>query len=141
VKVFEFVENAVTVNRAKKLPPLSDAQMEVMQEVWSRNEATVTEVWQAVSSKRTVARNTILTMMDRLERKGWLSKRAVANAHLYKATVTQKKTLGQVVRDLTKSTFEGAAGQMIVAMLESSELTAEELDSIAAIIEAKKKSN
>ena len=114
--------------------------MEVMQEIWTRGEATVTEVWQAVSAKRSVARNTTLTVMDRLERKGWLTKRAVANAHLYKATVNQKKTLGQIVKDLANSAFEGAAGQMIVAMLESSKLTADELDSISAIIEAKKKS-
>ena len=130
----------MVTNRTKKLPPLSDSQMEVMQEIWSRGEATVTEVWQAVSVKRAIARNTILTVMDRLERKGWLTKRAVANAHLYKATVNQKKTLGQVVKDLANNAFEGAAGQMIVAMLESSELTADELDSIAEIIEAKKKS-
>ena len=128
------------MNRTKNLPPLSDAQMEVMQEVWTRGEATVTEVWQAVSEKRSVARNTTLTVMDRLERKGWLTKRAVANAHLYKATVNQKKTLGQIVKDLANNAFEGAAGQMIVAMLESSELTVAELDSISAIIEAKKKS-
>ncbi len=128
------------MNRTKNLPPLSDAQMEVMQEVWTRGEATVTEVWQAVSAKRSVARNTTLTVMDRLERKGWLTKRAVANAHLYKATVNQKKTLGQIVKDLANNAFEGAAGQMIVAMLESSELTVAELDSISAIIEAKKKS-
>lgn len=134
------VEAAMATNRTKKLPPLSDSQMEVMQEIWSRGEATVTEVWQAVSVKRAIARNTILTVMDRLERKGWLTKRAVANAHLYKATVNQKKTLGQVVKDLANNAFEGAAGQMIVAMLESSELTADELDSIAEIIEAKKKS-
>ena len=128
------------MNRTKNLPPLSDAQMEVMQEVWTRGEATGTEVWQAVSEKRSVARNTTLTVMDRLERKGWLTKRAVANAHLYKATVNQKKTLGQIVKDLANNAFEGAAGQMIVAMLESSELTVAELDSISAIIEAKKKS-
>lgn len=115
--------------------------MEVMQEIWTRGEATVTEVWQAVSAKRSVARNTTLTVMDRLERKGWLTKRAVANAHLYKATVNQKKTLGQIVKDLANNAFEGAAGQMIVAMLESSKLTADELDSISAIIEAKKKSS
>ena len=128
------------MNRTKKLPPLSDSQMEIMQEIWTRGEATVSEVWQAVSAKRSVARNTTLTVMDRLERKGWLTKRAVANAHLYKAVVNQKKTLGQIVKDLVKNAFEGAAGQMIVAMLESSELTADELDSISAIIEAKKKS-
>lgn len=113
--------------------------MDVMQEIWSRGETTVTEVWQAIAAKREVARNTILTLMDRLEKRGWLTKRPVANTHLYKAAVSQKKTMGKVVRELLANTFDGAAGSMIVAMLENSELTKEELDTISALIAAKKK--
>lgn len=127
------------MNRAKKLPPLSDAQMEVMQEIWERGEATVTDVWQAIAAKREVARNTIFTVMDRLEQRGYLEKRPIGNLHLYKSTVSEKKTLGRVVRDVLEQAFEGAAGQMIVAMLENTELSKEELDSIQKLIEEKKK--
>ncbi len=128
------------MNRPSDLPSLSDAQLEVMQEVWARGEVTVTDVWQALQAKREVARNTILTLMDRLEKKGWLSKRAVANAHLYKATVSQKKTMGQVVKNFVETTFDGAADQMVVALLESGGVSSKELDRIAKLIEAKKKS-
>ena len=128
------------MNRLDELPPLSDAQIDVMQEVWARGEVTVTEVWQALCEKREVARNTVLTVMDRLEKKGWLSKRAVANAHLYKATVNQKRTMGQVVRKFVDSTFDGAADQMMVALLESGSVSSKELDLIAKMIEAKKRS-
>ncbi len=128
------------MNRGKELPPLSEAQLEVMQEVWSRGEATVTDVWQAIAERRAVARNTILTVMDRLERRGWLSKRPIANSHLYKATVNQKKTMSKVIRDFVDNTLDGTAAPLIVAMLEEKKLTKEELDSIAALIEAKKRS-
>lgn len=128
------------MSNEKTLPPLSDAQMEIMQEVWSRGEATVTDVWQAIVTRREVARNTILTVMERLVQRGWLSKRPVANAHVYKATVSQKKTIGRAVRHFVKQTFDGDAAPLIVAMLENSKLSKQELDSIAALIEAKKKS-
>ncbi len=128
------------MNRPSDLPPLSDVQLEVMQEVWARGEVTVTDVWQSLQAKREVARNTILTLMDRLEKKGWLSKRAVANAHLYKATVSQKKTMGQVVKNFVETTFDGAADQMVVALLESGGVSSKELDRIAKLIEEKKKS-
>ena len=113
--------------------------MEIMQEIWSRGEATVTEVWQAIVAKREVARNTILTVMERLVQRGWLAKRPVANAHLYKATVSQKRTLGKVVKDFVDQTLQGDTAPLIVTMLENSKLSKVELEAIAKLIEAKKK--
>ena len=128
------------MNRARDLPALSDAQLEVMQQVWSRGEATVTDVWKAISSQRVVARNTVLTVIDRLEKKGWLSRRAVANTHFYKATVTQRKTMSHLIQNLATTAFQGATSSLIVAMLENTKLSDKELDTIAALIEEKKKS-
>ena len=54
------------------LPPLSEAQMEIMNVVWNRGEATVADVWKALGSRRKVARSTVLTMLVRLQEKGWL---------------------------------------------------------------------
>ncbi|MFO0939712.1 MAG: BlaI/MecI/CopY family transcriptional regulator [Pirellulales bacterium] len=128
-----------TISPNNPPPALSEAQMEIMHEVWTRGEATVTEVWQAITTKREVARNTILTLMERLEQRGWLTKRQVANANLYKAAVSQKRTLGRVVKDFVDQTFQGDAAPLIVSMLENSKLSKGELDAIAELIEEKKK--
>ena len=37
------------------LPPLSDAQMEIMNVVWDRGEATVADVWKVLSARRNLA--------------------------------------------------------------------------------------
>jgi len=112
------------MNRVNELPPLSDAQFELMQAIWGRGEVTVTDVWQSLSKRRTVARNTVLTVMDRLEKKGWLTKRAVANAHVYKATVTEKKTMGSVAKQFVDSVFDGAADKLMVALLDAGSVSA-----------------
>ena len=54
------------------LPPLSEAQLEIMNVVWDRGEVTVAQVWKILSTRRKVARNTVQTMLARLEEKGWL---------------------------------------------------------------------
>ena len=126
-------------NQAKpELPPLSDAQLEIMQIVWAQEQSTVTQVWQALCSQREVARNTVLTVMDRLVKRGWLSKTADGNAFLYAATVDQKKTMGQVVRKMVETAFSGAADEMIVALLDGRGVSDEEAARINKLIKAKR---
>lgn len=121
-----------------ELPPLSDAQLEIMQIVWAQESATVTQVWQALCLQREVARNTVLTVIDRLVKRGWLSKTADGNAFLYSATVDQKKTMGQVVRKMVETAFLGAADEMIVALLDGRGVSDEEAARINKLIKAKR---
>ena len=56
-----------------------------MRVVWDRGEAAVGEVWEAVSQKRPIARNTVQTVIARLAQKGWLKHRKQGRAFLYRA--------------------------------------------------------
>lgn len=104
--------------RNVKRPTLSEAQLEIMQVVWERGEVTVSDVWPAIAARRPVARNTILTVMDRLEKRGWLAKRSVGNTHLYKATVSARSTLGDLAKRFVDSTFGGSADALVMALLD-----------------------
>ena len=46
--------------------PLSETQWEIMQAVWQLGEGSVSDVWKQMCESREVARNTVLTQMDRL---------------------------------------------------------------------------
>ena len=59
----------------KQPPALSESQLEIMNVVWDQGEVTVTGVWQILAKRRAVARNTVQTVMTRLEEKGWLKHR------------------------------------------------------------------
>lgn len=112
--------------RKKIRPPLSAAQLEIMEVVWERGESAVSDVWSEIAARRTVARNTVLTVMDRLEKRGWLSKRSVGNTHLYQATSTRQITLGDVVRRFIDSTFGGSADALVMTLLDGGGVTPEE---------------
>jgi predicted transcriptional regulator len=122
--------------REKKRPPLSEAQLEIMQIVWQRRELTVTDVWQELAQQRPVARNTVLTVMDRLEKRGWLTKRAVGNTHLYRAAATQRETLGKVVERLVDTVFGGSAESLVMALLEGRGVSRDEARRIRKRIDA-----
>ena len=123
-----------------ELPPLSDAQLEIMHLVWEGEEVTVTEVWDALSQRRQVARNTILTLMERLEKKGWLQRRPHGRTHVYRATVSREMTLGEVVDRLVDTAFAGSVEGLVLALLEGRGVTRQEADRVRQLIqEARKK--
>jgi BlaI family transcriptional regulator, penicillinase repressor len=123
------------VTEHTQLPPPSDAQWEVLNIIWDRGEATVGEVWQAISAKRAVARNTVLTVVARLEEKGWLRRRADGNVLRYSATIDEQAARRQVARQLVHTAFRGSPEGLIMALLSESELSEGEADRIRAMLE------
>ena len=124
------------MSAAEPLPPLSEAQMEIMAVVWDRGEATVAEVRAGLPAGRELARNTILTVLDRLVEKGWLLRDAAGHAHRYRAAVGRETTLGTVVRRLVDTTFGGSAEGLILALLHDRGVSPAEAAKIRAMIDA-----
>jgi predicted transcriptional regulator len=114
---------------------LSEAQLEIMHVVWEGGEVTVTDVWNVLARRRPVARNTVLTLMDRLEKKGWLTRRADGQTHRYTAAAPRAATLGRVVHRLVDAAFAGSADALVLALLEGRGVTDEEARRIRQLID------
>ena len=117
------------------LPALSPAYLRVMNVVWDEREASVADVWKTLSGRRRLARNTVQTMMARLEEKGWLRHRTAGNAFIYSATVPRGKTLGRMVRSLVDTAFRGSAEGLIAALLDGRGVSQEEAERITKMID------
>jgi BlaI family transcriptional regulator, penicillinase repressor len=119
---------------ARDLPALSEAQIEIMNVVWDRGEVTVAEVWKALSSRRPVARNTVLTMMERLQERGWLRCESGEHAFRYRAAAPREAAQGMMVRRLLDSAFNGSAEGLVMALLDGRGLTDDEAKRIRDLI-------
>ena len=122
-----------------QLPPLSEAQLEIMSAVWDRGEVTVGEVWNALTAHRSVARNTVQTTMMRLEEKGWLRHRADGQTFYYRAVCPRQAVLGHVVGRLVETAFAGSAEGLVLALIQHRGLSREEAERIQALIEKAEK--
>ena len=122
------------MSRPEPLPPLSEAQMEIMNAVWNRGEVTVADVWKALSARRKVARNTVLTMIVRLEEKGWLIRDTSGHAHRYRAAMPREATLGTMIERLVDTAFVGSAEGLVMALLHGRGVSKEEAKRIRAMI-------
>jgi predicted transcriptional regulator len=107
-----------------------------MQLVWDGGEVTVTDVWKALAERRPVARNTVLTLMERLARKGWLKRRPEGQTYVYAAAAARADTLGQVVHRLVDAAFAGSADRLVSALLEGRGLSEAEAQRIRKLIDA-----
>ena len=116
--------------------PLTDAQRDIMEVVWSEGEVSVTEVRDALAKhKRDLARNTVQTMMVRLEERGWLTHRSKGRTFVYSAARPKKVSLGAKVSQMVDRLFAGSPEDLMTALIEYRGLSAEEAERIRQMIE------
>jgi predicted transcriptional regulator len=121
--------------KSEKTSPLSEAQLEIMNVVWDNREVTVAQVWRELSGRRRVARNTVQTMITRLEDRGWLKHRREGITFWYTPTSSRKVTLRRMLRRMTDTAFGGSTAGMVMALLEDQSLSADEAEHIQGMIE------
>ncbi len=77
---------------------LGELECAVLEQVWSQNEVTVNDVM--VRIERPLAYTTIMTTLDRLYRKGLLSRRKKGRAFVYEAACSKQEVQRGIARDL-----------------------------------------
>ncbi len=87
-----------------------------------------------------VARNTVQTMLTRLEDKGWLTHREASGVFYFKPTVTREQSQQKAVAQLLETTFGGSAEDMVLALLDGRKLDEAQLDRIRKLISEAKRS-
>jgi BlaI family penicillinase repressor len=120
--------------KSEKTSPLSEAQLEIMNVVWDHREVTVAQVWRELCERRRVARNTVQTMITRLEDRGWLKHRSQGITFWYTATSSRKVTLRKMLRRMTDTAFAGSTAGMVMALLEGQSLSDDDAQRIQGLI-------
>jgi predicted transcriptional regulator len=121
----------------KPSPTLTPQELELMKLVWSRGQATVRDVYEALLEERRIAYTTVMTMMNVLEKKGHLKKKAAGRSFLYRPTRPQRQVIGALVREFVERVFGGSAEPLLVHLVDE-RLGPEELDALAKRIRDKR---
>lgn len=121
--------------KPQDLPPLSEAQLELMNIVWLAGECSVADVLEQLSARRTVTRNTVQTMLSRLDEKGWLIHRDDGGTFIYRASVPRERVQQQRLEQVVETVFDGSTAGILMALLKDSTLTSEEANRIRKMID------
>lgn len=77
-----------------------DLEAVVMDRLWLRDGATsVREIFEDLLHDREIAYTTVMSTMDNLHRKGWLSRERHGKAYLYWPSMTREQYSAQLMRD------------------------------------------
>jgi predicted transcriptional regulator len=72
----------------------------VMHRVWDHAEpVTVRQLFEELRRERTIAYTTVLSTMDNLHRKGWVTREKDGKAFLYRASASREEYSAQLMRD------------------------------------------
>ena len=105
-----------------------------MKIVWERPAVTVRDVYETLRKSRKVAYTTVMTMMKILEQKGYLNRKQVDRAFVYRPAQPKKRVIGAMVRDFVNRVFNGSAEPLLVHLIEDRGLTTEEIAELRRLI-------
>lgn len=112
---------------ARRLP-VSDAELEVLKELWASGPATVRDVAAALRKRRRrLAYNTVLTLLSRLREKGYVEADRRDTAHLFRALVTRDDLLGSSLSALADRICDGTASPLVLALVRGQRFSADEI--------------
>ena len=91
---------------ARDVPP--PLELACLKALWSLGEGNVRAVQEVVAISRPLAYTTIMTVLDRLVRKGRLSRRKVGRSFVYSPQATRDSLRRAAVRELLDGFFDGS---------------------------------
>jgi len=108
-----------------------------MQVLWERGDATVADVREALHKSRPLAHTTVGTMLAKMERNGQVRHRSDGRVNIYRAAVQRENVRRSMLADLTARLFGGDLAEMVSHLLDSREVSAEELARLKELIREK----
>ncbi|HEY7772324.1 MAG TPA: BlaI/MecI/CopY family transcriptional regulator [Marinagarivorans sp.] len=107
-------------------PVLGELEIDVLDTLWAEGELSAKDMHQRIVTRRKVSANSVQAAMERLYRKGILSRTKLSHRYLYQPTVPREKLLGSLINDLV-ARFQADALSSTAAFLNA----AEQLDETA----------
>jgi predicted transcriptional regulator len=87
---------------------MTAGEFELMEILWRVGEASVKQVWEHVEPGRNLAYTTVMTVLDKMRRKGLVVHRKQGRAYYYQPAVDRKQALEAVVDSVIRTYFGGS---------------------------------
>lgn len=99
------------VKPERLLPPL---ELEVMKVLWVLGQATVGQVQLEMRPTRPLAYTTVMTLLDRLARKGAVTRRKQGRGYLYEVALSRQVALERALDRFVHDFFGGSRERLMV---------------------------
>ena len=115
---------------------LTKAEEQIMQVLWKKGKGIVRELIEELPEPKP-AYNTIATFLKILEKKGFVSRKAIANTYEYFPLVKKSIYTEQFMKNFMGKYFDGSVKQMMSFFIEKNDIGLEEYEELQQLLSKK----
>lgn len=114
---------------------VSETEFEVLRVLWKHGPGTVRAIDGVLKEQgRSWAYTTVLTLLQRLQAKGYVSRETQGVAHVYRAAVTREKLLTTRLWELADRFTDGATTPIVQALVDGHRFTSDEIEQFRQLL-------
>ena len=116
---------------------LGDLQLKIMKVLWRLGPSSVAEV-QGELAAEPLAYTTVATMLRKMEARGLVGHQEQGRRFIYEAAVSEEEVSRDTTADLIDRLFEGSLAEAVSHLLQTREVSPEELERLERLIQDRK---
>lgn len=119
----------------RNLKAMSPAETKVLRLVWQVGKATVQQIHEALPENRKVAYKTVLTLLRRLEAKGYLTHKTEGKAHMFCPAVKREAVVKRTVLEFLDRLFGGDPRPLMHFLAREGRIDAKDIEELRRLID------
>ena len=123
----------------KSRAELTESEWAIIKAVWETEPCTAPDIREKLHRQTAWTYSTVRTLMDRMVVKGLLAAQKARNLTVYRSAVTREQAQRGELFYALKHAFNGALTPMVQCLLDTGNLSTDELTELESFIKAKKK--
>lgn len=118
-----------------ELPNLGEQELELLSFVTDHSPITVREVVVQFGEPRGLARTTILTVMERLRKKGYLKREECQGAFKYSPCLPKRELLRNLTKSFAEKALGGSLDPLVAYLTQDADLSDDQLMELHQLVE------
>ncbi|MGG4397853.1 BlaI/MecI/CopY family transcriptional regulator [Paenibacillus thiaminolyticus] len=121
-----------------QIPPITDAELEVMRVLWSNPDCPSSEVVKKMTERMGWSPNTTRTLLSRLVQKeaaGAKLEKGSKRTQLFYPNISEQEYLRSETKSFMKKLYGGALKPMLANFLQDKKLNAQEIEDLKALFD------
>jgi predicted transcriptional regulator len=111
-------------------PSLSKSELLVARTIWQLGNATVGQVFEALSSESDIDYSTVQTYIRRLEQKGYINAKRNGRTKVYSPKVRPGQVIKETVDDLMNRLFDGELIPLMKHLIQDRDIRPEQIEEL-----------
>jgi len=123
---------------ARRVKHPTELELEILKCLWEQGPLSGMAIRDGLASTRELTYQSVMTVLGIMEDKGFVKRKKEGGNFVYRPRVTEKATSKRMLRDLIDRLYNGSAATAMLNLLETSDLTDEELTQLRDSVNRRK---